>query len=129
MSELVLEPRLGSLRQARRWVRTEASRAGIAAREVQVVELLTSEAVANALRHGPQAPVRVRAEVADGHYTVRVTDKGERMPVMRTSGPEVPGGHGVRIIDRLAAAWGIEPHRHGGKTVWFSVAVRLEAPG
>lgn len=86
-----------------------------------MVELLTSEAVANALHHGPTSPVHVAARLHDGRLTIRVADRGDNLPVVRTTGPEVPGGHGMRIIDRLAERWGVEPHPRGGKTVWFTV--------
>ncbi|NCT90096.1 ATP-binding protein [Cellulomonas sp. APG4] len=123
MTEILLEPRLGELARARHWARDLAARAGAPRQRLQVVELLTSEAVANALHHGPTSPVRVAARVHDGRLTIRVADDGDALPVVRTTGPEVPGGHGMRIIDRLAERWGVEPRPTGGKTVWFTVAL------
>ena len=121
----------GSLPVARRWVTRHARDHGLGATAVQVVELLTSELVANAVVHGAGAHgagglVDVRVGVEDGLFRVAVTDPGDDVPVLRTTGPEVAGGHGLRLVDRLAERWGVDVHPDGGKTVWF--AVRDDVP-
>ncbi len=119
--EIVLEPRRSSIRTARHWVVGHADEAAATASARSVIELLTSELVANALVHGPDQPVRIRAGVADGEFRVAVSDAGDELPVTRSTGPEVPGGHGMRLVARLAERWGVEPHPVGGKTLWFTV--------
>jgi anti-sigma regulatory factor (Ser/Thr protein kinase) len=86
------------------------------------VELLTSELVSNAVIHGGGAAVVVRAVLDGDFFVVAVSDTGDALPVMRSTGPEVPGGQGMRLVDRLAAAWGVDPSDDGGKTVWFRVS-------
>ena len=95
---------------------------GVALGVIPVVELLTSELVANAVTHGGPSDVRLRVGFVSGAFEVEVRDRGERLPVTRATGPEVPGGHGMRLVDMLAASWGVRTHRAGGKTVWFTIA-------
>lgn len=120
-----MELRLGAQRQsvarARHWVASHARDDGVPDRLIPLIELLTSELVANAVQHGPaDGEVTVRAERADGHFRVLVTDEGGGRPVVRTTPPDVPGGQGMRIVDRLASAWGVEVGPPG-TAVWFRV--------
>ncbi|MFD9891477.1 ATP-binding protein [Amycolatopsis sp. NPDC058986] len=87
------------------------------------VLLVATELVANAFEHGggPRhiqlwrsvSPCAVRIEVADLTY---------RQPMMALPVARDPRGRGLLLVDRLAAAWGVEqdPHRDG-KTVWAHV--------
>lgn len=120
---LVIPARRGAVPAARHWVLGVATRAGLDAELVAVVNLLTSELVANAVLHGAGRDVDIRVGVGDGLFTVAVSDTGDRLPVVRTTGPEVPGGQGMRLIDMLATRWGVDPRPTGGKTVWFTLAV------
>lgn len=115
---LQVDPCRGSVRAARHWVRDHAEASGLPLETIKVVELLTSELVANAVRHGG-GQIIVDLQLSAVELAVSVTDEGEGAPIMRTTGPEVPGGHGVRLIERLSTRWGVESHRTGGKTVWF----------
>lgn len=125
-AELYLDARPSSIRTARQWAVKHARDAEVAPRVVRVVELLTSELAANALAHGPTEPVSVRVGLDGDHFVVRVTDEGDELPVVRDTGPSVPGGQGMRLVERLADRWGVEVHPQGGKTVWF--AVHRDAP-
>ncbi|GAA2720761.1 ATP-binding protein [Cellulomonas aerilata] len=116
--------RRGALPAARSWVRTLARDEGLPVVVTQVVELLPSELVANAVVHGAGPTVTLRAGRDGDHVVMRVTDLGDSMPVVRSSGPEVPGGHGMRLVDRLAESWGVDAGADGGKTVWFRVETR-----
>jgi PAS domain S-box-containing protein len=52
---------------------------------------------------------------------VRVTDEALGFPVPQQPAPDRPRGRGLRIVESLADAWGIEMrHGHTGKTVWFT---------
>jgi Histidine kinase-like ATPase domain len=87
----------------------------------QDVLLLVSELVTNACLHtsGPteltlsRTPDRLRIEVGDRGRALPVPQPGRR--------PGRPGGHGMLIVDRLSARWGVERREHG-KAVWVEVA-------
>lgn len=121
VAEIYLDGRPSSIRTARQWAVKHAQDADAAPGVVRVVELLTSELAANALAHGSAEPVRLRVGVIEDRYVVRVTNTGDDLPVVRDTGPRVPGGQGLRLVERLAAAWGVDVHPRGGKTVWFAV--------
>lgn len=122
--DLRIVPRHGSLPRARHWVRDHARRSGIPSAAVGIVELLASELVANALTHGPETAVDVQVCGDRTSFTVRVTDGDATPPVVRSTGPEVPGGQGMRLVARLASTWGVDVHEETGKTVWFTVVAR-----
>jgi DNA-binding NarL/FixJ family response regulator len=105
--------------EVRRALRTAlAPQAGPTA--VEVVELLTSELVTNAVRYG-DGRVRVTASTGHGRIRVAVSDGGEGVPVVRRSSTEDESGRGLELVERLASDWGVEP-LPVGKTVWFEVA-------
>ncbi|KGM14509.1 ATP-binding protein [Cellulomonas bogoriensis] len=117
---LHLDARRGSVGAARHWVRDHLTAVAIAGQTLTISELLTSELVANAVLHGCGA-VTVEVSIDAAEVVVTVRDQGEGVPVARTTGPEVPGGQGVRLVERLAARWGVE-QEEPGKAVWFAVA-------
>jgi anti-sigma regulatory factor (Ser/Thr protein kinase) len=82
-----------------------------------VLELLTSEVVANAVLHGG-GTLTLAVGCAPGEVVVAVSDTNPQPPVVRAAGPEATGGRGVALVDLLAQAWGWEPHPPG-KRVWF----------
>lgn len=85
------------------------------------VELLVSELATNCIRHTDsafdltiiQSGREIRVEATD------YDDVGK--PTMRSPEPTEPSGRGLRIVDALAAAWGVEHRSAHGKTVWFTV--------
>ena len=85
------------------------------------VELLVSELATNCIRHTDsafdltiiQSGREIRVEATD------YDDVGK--PTMRSPEPTEPSGRGLRIVDALAAAWGVEHRSAQGKTVWFTV--------
>ncbi|MEV1287642.1 ATP-binding protein [Micromonospora sp. NPDC049679] len=78
------------------------------------VELVVSELVGNALRHGRGRPVLRLSGMRDW-LRVEVLDDSEVLPQPRSSGAD--GGWGLHLIERLSATWGAD-HRDGGKAVW-----------
>ncbi|WP_371494139.1 ATP-binding protein [Kitasatospora sp. NBC_00374] len=87
------------------------------------VVLLVTELVTNACLHagGPRELVLTLAGPA---IRVEVSDASPAEPAIRTGQhPAVPSGHGLKVVDRLAAAWGYARHEEG-KTVWLEVARR-----
>lgn len=128
VAEIHLDGRPSSIRTARHWAVKHAQDAEVPPGLVRVIELLTSELVANALAHGSTEPVVVRLGIDADHLVVRVRDEGDDLPVVRTTGPRVPGGQGLRLVERLAARWGVDVHPSGGKTVWFAVPLDGTTP-
>lgn len=125
--ELRLAARRPSVTQARHWVADRARDGAVPEPLLAVVELLTSELVSNAVLHGPaDGVVRVRTTLSAGHFTVTVDDETTRTPAVRDDPPDVPGGQGMRLVDRLASTRGVEVSPPG-KSVWFRVA--LAPPG
>jgi anti-sigma regulatory factor (Ser/Thr protein kinase) len=85
--------------------------------------LLTSELVSNAVNHaGMTATEDILLRLLDGtRLRVEVVDSGPGFepPNAWTDG-ERPNGWGLLLVDRLAAAWGVEPEG-GGNKVWFEL--------
>ena len=88
--------------------------------------LLASELVGNVLRHGRPPAVLTIDVLADG-VKVGVTDAGPTLPPTTLRRPEQgrTSGRGLLIVQALASAWGVTPHRAAGagagKTVWFTI--------
>ncbi|MFF2555226.1 ATP-binding protein [Nocardia sp. NPDC058058] len=81
---------------------------------VEDAVLVIEEMVANAREHG-RSPRRCRLELQPGRLRVEVDDSGSGDPRVRT--PDLAGGRGMIVIDRLATDWGVI-HYEGFKTVW-----------
>jgi len=87
-------------------------------------ELVVSELVTNAVRHGGGL-IELRLEAHDEAILVSAADGSSVVPRRRApdGGPRDDGGRGIAIIEEFAQDWGVENHE-GGKRVW----VRLAAP-
>lgn len=87
-------------------------------------QLLISELIGNAIRHGlPPIEVSVRC-VGTATLEVRVRDTGPTVPKadeVDTEGLDAEGGRGLFLVDVLATTWGVEPESEG-KTIWFRVS-------
>jgi anti-sigma regulatory factor (Ser/Thr protein kinase) len=86
----------------------------------QDAELIISELVTNALRHG-LGEVVARGSLADpARLQLSVTDSGAELPQLQPPDADRVGGVGLRIVDQLASSWGVSPFP-GGKTVWATI--------
>jgi len=86
---------------------------------VEVVLLLTTELVANAVRHG-DGPVGLHVAWGDGDVRVDVEDQSPEWPVLRPVDAEALNGRGLQLVAGLCSDWGVEP-AGTGKTVWFTL--------
>ena len=91
------------------------------------VELLTSELVGNAIRHG-ESPFSVIVGYDGQRVRIQVGDGSPALPRRRDPGPDSTGGRGVQIVGEVAAAWGVTP-TVAGKRVWFELPVPAAAAG
>jgi anti-sigma regulatory factor (Ser/Thr protein kinase) len=87
---------------------------------LEILRLLVSELVTNAVRHGGRgAPLEVRASW-DVHVRVEVVDYGDGFaPLPRLRDLDEPGGYGLYLVGSLAGSWGVESNDH--TTVWFEL--------
>ena len=100
-----------------------SSRGGTAVPDVdllQVVALLTTELVANAVRHGGGDRVRVTVDCSVGGVRVTCSDDNPAEPVVRHVDPDSTSGRGMALVDVLADSWG-SVRAVTGKQVWFQV--------
>ncbi|MFJ7587442.1 ATP-binding protein [Streptomyces sp. NPDC097617] len=85
--------------------------------------LVIAELASNAVRHGrvPGRDFELCMAMLDDVLRLEVTDaRGERLPDIQS--PEVrESGYGMRLIEALAADWGVTD-RVVGKTVWVELA-------
>jgi anti-sigma regulatory factor (Ser/Thr protein kinase) len=86
-----------------------------------VLELLTSELVTNAVRHGasdPNESILVRAASNGDCVRVEVCDEGSGFAAEPDPrGLLEPGGNGLLLVETLASRWGV--HRGSPSCVWF----------
>ncbi|MDW8807197.1 ATP-binding protein [Streptomyces scabiei] len=88
------------------------------------IVLVASELASNVVRHGPllerEFEVAVTA-LADGSCFIEVSDEGTAVPRLQEAGEWDETGRGLRLVDHIAAAWGVWSRGRHGKTVWASV--------
>jgi len=85
---------------------------------VATATLLASELISNALDHG-SGDIVVAVTRAPGRVRVDVRDRSAGMPQRGSRSADDERGRGMLILESLASAWGVEPLRGGGKSVWF----------
>ncbi len=119
---LELPPQRRSVGVGRHWVVRVAVEQGVTGMANQVVELLASELLANAVLHGSgDGPVRVAMECTETVVRVAVTDSLPARPVVLHPEPIAPAGRGMAIVEAMSNRWGVEPSPPDGKTVWFEI--------
>lgn len=91
------------------------------------VALVVSELATNAVLHA-RTPFEVRVVPQDSVVRIEVHDQTGRPPSKRDFSDQASSGRGLRLVEELCTAWGVEPDSDGsGKTVWAEVSV-IEGP-
>jgi serine/threonine-protein kinase RsbW len=89
----------------------------------EVVELLVSELVTNAVRHGASdryESILVHAHCEPDKVRVEVCDEGPGFePGPDPRGVLEPGGNGLLLVESLATRWGVKPGDGTPHCVWF----------
>jgi anti-sigma regulatory factor (Ser/Thr protein kinase) len=89
----------------------------------QVVELLVSELVTNAVRHGASdryESILLHARCDADTVRVEVCDEGPGfVPTPDPRGLMEPGGNGLLLVQKLANRWGVIPGDDDASCVWF----------
>jgi anti-sigma regulatory factor (Ser/Thr protein kinase) len=109
--------------RAREAVREAACASGVDADDQWRAEMIVTELVANAVRHGPGGPVELAIEA--GGYGMRgeVADPGPGIhhhDLDRRRATE-EGGRGLFLVDALSDSWGLSSDR---SRVWFEIAAQ-----
>jgi serine phosphatase RsbU (regulator of sigma subunit)/PAS domain-containing protein/anti-sigma regulatory factor (Ser/Thr protein kinase) len=88
--------------------------------QVDLVELLVSELVTNAIRYARGTPIHLTLRRATGALYVEVADGDSRVPRLLNPTADDEGGRGLQLVAELATHWGARPTRTG-KTAWFQL--------
>ncbi|HEY6279449.1 MAG TPA: ATP-binding protein [Streptosporangiaceae bacterium] len=121
----LLRPSPESVKTGREFTRTtlaDWSMSGLG----DLAELVVSELVTNALRHGvPSARkatsdhcIRLRLLTQAPFVMCMVTDPGCDIPVLRDPGPSAESGRGLNVVESCCVRWGWHLLDEGGKIVW-----------
>ncbi|HWE56316.1 MAG TPA: SpoIIE family protein phosphatase [Acidimicrobiales bacterium] len=92
---------------------------GISDGVVDDAALLVTELVSNATRHSDE---NIELRMARNGSTLRfgVYDESHRMPVPSTPDQSASSGRGLKLVNALATAWGVDMEDRG-KVVWFEL--------
>jgi anti-sigma regulatory factor (Ser/Thr protein kinase) len=132
-----LAPRLESVKAGRDFARITLRRWGMDDAS-DAAELVVSELVTNALRHGllsarrmPQEhPIRLRLLRQAPYLMCLVTDPGSDVPVRRDFDECAESGRGLHVVESCSLRWGWQLLDEDGKVVWALFRSRdLSAPG
>ncbi|WP_351222759.1 SpoIIE family protein phosphatase [Streptomyces sp. NPDC002133] len=126
--QLTAEPQ--EVRHARRLVREQLTVWELD-EQADTLELLVSELVTNAVRHGADGAsaaggaggggIELRLVRTDA-LLCEVMDDGHILPTLLSAGPGDESGRGLRVVSRLAREWGTS-RSGGGKSVWFELSL------
>jgi two-component sensor histidine kinase len=119
MEHLHLEPVPRVVGEARSFIRDRAP--ALPAQLVDVLVLLTSELVTNAVIHA-RTPIEVGITVTNRSLIVTVHDE-DLGPAPKRA--EREGGWGLGLVRELAEDAAMEEHVGEGKTAWFRISREL----
>jgi anti-sigma regulatory factor (Ser/Thr protein kinase) len=81
--------------------------------------LLLSELLANVALHA-RTSCAVVVNSSSDHLRIDVEDRSPVLPRVQHFSIDTTTGRGLRLVEKLADSWGVEPIE-GGKAVWFSL--------
>jgi PAS domain S-box-containing protein len=90
------------------------------------LELVVSELVTNAIRHG-SPPIRLRL-IRDAAIICEVSDGSNTSPRMRQAMTFDEDGRGLLLVAQVSQRWGAR-HHAVGKTIWAEIALPGPGPG
>jgi anti-sigma regulatory factor (Ser/Thr protein kinase) len=125
IAAIVLRSEAASVPAARRFVASMLN-SWESEDDEEVVALLTSEMVSNAVRHAVGDVTVEVMLVTPEELRVGTWDQSPELPVVRHARPDVVGGHGLQIVEALAQRWGVE-RCPDHKIVWFEARVRARS--
>jgi serine/threonine-protein kinase RsbW len=105
---------------ARDFVR-EACAGHLGAEQLDTAVLLTSELVANAIRHTRSDSFEVHISLSRDGIQIAVRDRDKTAPVLGAPEPDSASGRGLQLVDQLSGGWGVKYGEAGGKSVWFNL--------
>jgi anti-sigma regulatory factor (Ser/Thr protein kinase) len=108
-AETELAPDVARVALVRRWARERLTDAGLDEPTLDVLVLLVSESVTNAVVHA-RPPLVLCLDVDAERTRVEVRDGTSAEPVLRQSVPTQQGGRGMMFIDHLSSRWGTVAH-------------------
>jgi serine/threonine-protein kinase RsbW len=109
--------------RARQAVRQAADETGVGTDDRWRVEMIITELVTNAVKHGPGGPVEVEIQAGGSGMRGEVADPGPgiRHNTLDRRRATEEGGRGLFLVDALSDSWGLSDDR---SRVWFEVAAR-----
>jgi anti-sigma regulatory factor (Ser/Thr protein kinase) len=113
------------VRAARRFVASTLQGWGLDG-VAEVVVLLTSELVSNAVTHAGGSSVGLVMVLDDHDVRVEVHDANPEWPRRRQGNGDREQGRGLILVAALAASWGVEA-TGSGKSVWFQVSTSSDS--
>ena len=117
--------------RAREWARNALPRWGLD-EHAGLVELIVSELVTNAIRHG-HGEIGISLTCTHADLWIEVSDEGPGRPQLRHPSPSDTAGRGLALIETLTTlnggGWGcIDRAPSPGKTVYAAVPVPAGGP-
>ena len=115
-------PRASAVAEARRAL--EGLNDHLPPEKLEDVRLLVSELVTNSVVHAglsPDEAITLTVTIRGGLVRGEVRDRGSGFepPEEPAPKPDLAGGWGLYILDRVADRWGVA--RTGSKNVWFEI--------
>ena len=94
--------------------------------DAEVVALLVSELVTNAIEHGgpyrPDTHVDLTIDSTSDGLRIDVADPSTQMPRVGEIDVKRSSGRGLQLVEALATDWGVDTLENG-KSVWLRVAI------
>jgi anti-sigma regulatory factor (Ser/Thr protein kinase) len=112
LDTLEIRPHPAELARMRQFIRRRAVEHGLSGAEMFQAQLVATEAVTNAMRHGTPpdgraVPIRVTCRWLDSGLSIEVGDRG-RFRHRAPSAPSATSGRGLGLIERFTRGFDLE---------------------